>query len=72
VSKRHIVNNVVLAMPHPRLIEAAQDSINNLLQPEDLGRVSRYAVEASVVSPAVNVLCVAMTDEELKPLVYTE
>ncbi|KAH6690316.1 hypothetical protein F5X68DRAFT_229650 [Plectosphaerella plurivora] len=66
-----IINNVTLAMPHPGVYDAATDRINGILQPDDLADVGEYAIKAGVVSPAVNVLCVNMSEDELKPLVYT-
>lgn len=68
---KRIINNVTLAMPHPGVYGAATDRINGILQPDDLADVGEYAIKAGVVSPAVNVLCVNMAEEELKPLVYT-
>lgn len=65
-----IVNNVTLAMPHPGVYTAAQDPINGILQPDDLAGVGEYAIRAGVVSPALNVMCVNMDKDELKPLVY--
>ncbi|OAA79859.1 hypothetical protein LEL_03345 [Akanthomyces lecanii RCEF 1005] len=67
-----IINNVTLAMPHPGVAAAATSPLNGILQPEDLSGLGEYAVKAGVVSPAVNVLCVNMAQDELKPLVYTE
>lgn len=31
-----IVNNITMAMPHPGVLQAAGDRINNILQPQDL------------------------------------
>ncbi|KAK0635623.1 hypothetical protein B0T17DRAFT_624359 [Bombardia bombarda] len=66
------INNVTLAMPHPGIYLAATDPINNILQPSDLSGLGEYLIRASAVSPAVNVLCVNLTPDELSPLVYTE
>lgn len=67
-----IVNNVSLAMPHPGVYTAAiNESMNRILQPSDLDGTGSYNVTGSVVSPAVNVLCVNMDKDELAPLVYT-
>ena len=30
------VNNITMAMPHPGVLQAAQDPINSILQPQDL------------------------------------
>lgn len=67
---KRIVNNVTMAMPHPGVHTAATHENNGILQPNDLNGVGEYIVQASVVSPAVNVLCVNMNEEEVKPLVY--
>jgi hypothetical protein len=66
-----VINNVTMAMPHAGVIAAAKDSINGILQPEELAGVGEYNIAASVVSPAVNVLCVNMNATELEPIVYT-
>lgn len=60
-----------MAMPHPNVYAAAADPVNGILQPTDLDGVGEYAVRASVVSPAVNVLCANLARDELAPLVYT-
>lgn len=52
--------------------KAATNDENNILQPSDLDGLASYNISASVISPAVNVLCVNMNREELEPLVYTE
>ncbi|XWW93303.1 hypothetical protein V2A60_001235 [Cordyceps javanica] len=67
-----IINNVTLAMPHPGVALAATSPLNGILQPSDLSGVGEYAVKAGVVSPAINVMCVNMSPDELKPLIYTE
>ncbi|TVY32053.1 hypothetical protein LOCC1_G008657 [Lachnellula occidentalis] len=67
-----VINNVSLAMPHAGVLAAAQDSKNFILQPEDLAGVGQYSLRASVISPAVNVMCVNMNKTELKPIVYAE
>lgn len=51
--------------------KAATNDENKILQPSDLDGLASYNVSASVISPAVNVLCVNMNREELAPLVYT-
>ncbi|KAK3351054.1 hypothetical protein B0H65DRAFT_107185 [Neurospora tetraspora] len=68
---KRIVNNVTLAVPHPGVYDAATDPTNEILQPSDLSGVGEYRLAASAVSPALNVLCVGMTEKELAPLVYT-
>jgi hypothetical protein len=67
-----IINNVTMSMPHAGVYAAARDPRNNIMQPDELDGVGGYSVRASVVSPAVNVLCVNMAEDELAPLVYTE
>jgi hypothetical protein len=52
-----VINNVSLAMPHVGVLAAAQTPKNAILQSEDLAGVGQYSLRASVVSPAVNVLC---------------
>jgi hypothetical protein len=68
---KRVINNVTLAMPHPGVYAAATAPINGILQPNELLGVGEYSIKASVVSPAVNVLCANMNAEELAPLVYT-
>ncbi|KAJ5936890.1 hypothetical protein N7466_003340 [Penicillium verhagenii] len=66
-----MVNNVTAAFPHGGLFRAARDPRNNIAQPEDFSGEGKYTLDASVAAPAVNVLCVGMTKEELSPLVYS-
>ncbi|KUJ11412.1 uncharacterized protein LY89DRAFT_225149 [Mollisia scopiformis] len=66
-----IVNNVTLSMPHAGLFAAARASKNGILQPEELAGVGEYNIEASVISPTVNVLCANMNKTEVAPLIYT-
>ncbi|KAI3325922.1 hypothetical protein HD806DRAFT_488657 [Xylariaceae sp. AK1471] len=70
-AQKRIINNVTLAMPHAGVYAAATDPINGILQPNELLGVGEYSIRASVVSPAVNVMCVNMNADELAPLVYT-
>lgn len=67
-----MVNNITAAMPHAGIFAAARDPANRIRQPDDLGGQGEYEIEASVPSPAVNVLCVGMSEEELAPLIYTK
>ncbi|KAL2067626.1 hypothetical protein VTL71DRAFT_15722 [Oculimacula yallundae] len=67
-----IVNNVTLSMPHAGIFDAARATRNAILQPEELAGVGEYAIEASVISPTLNVLCVNINKTELAPLIYTE
>lgn len=48
---------------------ATNRTLNGILQPSDLDGVGSYNVSASVISPAVNVLCVNMDSDELSPLI---
>lgn len=48
---------------------ATNRTLNGILQPSDLDGVGSYNISASVVSPAVNVLCVNMDSDELSPLI---
>lgn len=66
------INNVTMAMPHAGVLSAARDGINDILQPEDLDGLGIYSVHASVPSPAINVLCASMTEDDLAPIVYSE
>lgn len=74
LSKKYgrIVHNITAAMPHGGIIGAANHPDNDIIQPKDQSGEGMYELEASVPSPAVNVLCAAMTASELKPIVYTE
>lgn len=64
------VNNITAAMPHGGIIAAANHPANEITQPEDQSGEGMYELEASVPSPAVNVLCVGMNATELAPLIY--
>jgi hypothetical protein len=72
VSKKYgrAINNVSLAMPHSGVFEAAHSPRNEILQPEELNSEGTYSLRASVPSPVMNVLCVNMDEEELRPIVY--
>lgn len=67
-----IINNVTLAMPHPGVVTASKDPINNLGSPEGSQGLGAFSLRASVPSPAVYVLCVNATQAELQPLVYAD
>ncbi|KAI9150417.1 hypothetical protein HJFPF1_10183 [Paramyrothecium foliicola] len=69
---RRIINNASLSFPNPNIYAAATSPINDILQPDDLGGVGEYSVNAAVLSPTINVLCVNMNRDELAPLIYTE
>lgn len=66
-----MVNNITMAMPHAGIPAAAMDPKNDIRQPQDASGEGKYSIEASVPSPAVNVLCVGMNETELAPLVYS-
>lgn len=68
-STKHIVNEVTMAMPHVGVIQARKDPINSLLQPDDIDG-AMFSMVAAVPSPMVNVLCVTMSEPDLKPFVY--
>ncbi|MCJ1390993.1 hypothetical protein MMC18_003854 [Xylographa bjoerkii] len=65
-----IVNNVTMAMPHSGVFGASQLPQNGILQPEDFSGLGQFFIGASVPSPAVNVLCAAVSRAEISPLVY--
>ncbi|KAJ5107542.1 hypothetical protein N7456_004217 [Penicillium angulare] len=73
LSKKHnrMVNNITMAFPHGGIPGAAMDQKNNIRQPKQSSGEGQYIIEASVPSPAVNVLCVGMSEDELSPLVYS-
>jgi hypothetical protein len=64
-----IVNNVTMAMPHAGIYVAANDPVNDILQPSNLNGQSEYKISASVLSPAVNVLCAEISGDELELLI---
>lgn len=66
-----MVNNITMAMPHGGVPGAAMDEKNKIQQPKDASGEGKYNLEATVPSPAVNVLCVGMNKSELSPLVYS-
>ncbi|KAJ5329362.1 hypothetical protein N7452_009752 [Penicillium brevicompactum] len=77
LSKKHnrMINNVTMAMPHGGIPNTAMDPKNKIKQPnsqaDSASGEGKYNIEASVPSPAVNVLCAGMSEKELQPLVYT-
>ncbi|PGH15001.1 hypothetical protein AJ79_02681 [Helicocarpus griseus UAMH5409] len=72
LSHKHgrMVVNVTAAMPHAGLIKAARHPANSLRQPKDFNGLGEFDIQASVVSPVVNVLCAGMTADELSPIIY--
>ncbi|KAL8751893.1 MAG: hypothetical protein Q9184_005906 [Pyrenodesmia sp. 2 TL-2023] len=67
-----VVTNVTMAMPHAGVFGAMRDPVNSIMQPQDLEGLGQYEVQASVPSPAVNVICSSMQREELAPIVFSE
>ncbi|KAF3912167.1 hypothetical protein ABW21_db0206869 [Orbilia brochopaga] len=58
VSGAEGVNNVTLAMPHGGVVSSVRNiTLNNLVQPEAQSDFGNIDVTASVISPAINVLC---------------
>lgn len=66
-----LINNVTLAMPHAGVVDAAQNPANNIPQPKSADGFGAFELHASVVAPAINVLCANMSAQELAPLVYS-
>lgn len=66
-----MVNNITMALPHSGVPIASIDPRNKIRLPQDASGEDKFSIEASVPSPAVNVLCVGMTKTELEPLVYS-
>lgn len=73
LSKKYgrMVNNITMAMPHGGIPAAARNPRNNIKQPVGTSGEGKYNIEASVPSPAINVICAGMSEKELSPLVYT-
>jgi hypothetical protein len=70
---KRFVQNVTMAMPHTNVFHAVRDTINGILQPQDLqGDGGEYTVYASVPAPTVNILCAGVNESELDPLVYVK
>ena len=65
------VQNVTMAMPYANVFHAVRDTINGILQPQDLqGGGGEYTAYASVPAPTINVLCAGVAEEELANLTY--
>jgi hypothetical protein len=73
VSKLHqrVVNNVTLALPHIGVVDAIHNQRNLMPRSESSNSIGPYSLWASVPSPTINVLCVDMTETELKPIVFS-
>lgn len=70
-STSRLVQNVTMAMPHSNVVHAARDSINDIMQPQDLNQGNgRFTIRASVPAPAVNILCAGVTEDDIKSLIY--
>ncbi len=69
---KRLINNVTMAMPHAGIFQAARDPKNNIMQPADLEGLGEYNIIASLPSPAINVLCANMSEEDLEPIIYTK
>ncbi|KAJ9607138.1 hypothetical protein H2200_008210 [Cladophialophora chaetospira] len=63
-----LVQNLTMAMPHANLLNAVQDRSNGIIQPSDLPG-AEYLVEAAIPAPALNIPCVGLSTEELRPLI---
>jgi hypothetical protein len=68
---QRLVQNVTLAMPHANLFNAARDTRNHILQPEDLQGNGEYFIRAAIPAPMINVLCVGLNSTEVKPFIST-
>lgn len=67
-----IINNVTLAMPHAGVSGIYAETFNDtygILQPSEFQGGGAYEIQASVVSPAINVMCVNAAKSELSPLI---
>jgi len=61
------INNVSLVMPHGGLVPAIQNGTeNHLVQPDMSGDFGNIDVTASIINPAVNVLCASLDDETVQ------
>lgn len=65
---RRLFQNISLAMPHGGVFHAARSPKNSILQPEDMGGAGEFYLRAAVPAPALNILCVGTSSEELSPL----
>lgn len=61
------INNVSLVMPHGGLVPAIQNGTeNHFVQPDTSGDFGNIDVTASIINPAVNVLCASLDDETVE------
>ncbi|EAS35859.3 uncharacterized protein CIMG_01213 [Coccidioides immitis RS] len=74
LSRKHgrMVNIATAAMPHAGVFVASRDPRNKLRQPSDFAGFGEFYISASVASPAIQVTCVGMTEDELTPIVYSK
>ncbi|EEP76297.1 predicted protein [Uncinocarpus reesii 1704] len=72
LSKKYgrLVNIATAAMPHSGVFKASRDPRNSLRQPSASAGLGEFTISASVASPAVQVTCVGMTEDELAPIIY--
>ncbi|KAJ6259799.1 hypothetical protein Dda_5440 [Drechslerella dactyloides] len=67
VSDAEGATNVTLAMPHGGVVPSVRNvTLNDLVQPETQSDFGNIDVTASVVSPAINVLCYKLTDSTVR------
>lgn len=69
-SADRLINNVTMAMPHANIYNAAQHPSNKIAQPGELAGQGEYFVLGSLPVPALNVLCVGLSTEEVEPFMY--
>jgi hypothetical protein len=72
-STTRLVQNVTMAMPHANVLNAARDSANGIMQPQELNQgEGEYIIRASVPAPAVNILCAGVTEDDISNLIYVK
>jgi hypothetical protein len=72
-SATRLIQNVTMAMPHANVFNAARDSANGIMQPQDLNEgEGEYIIKASVPAPVVNILCVGVTEDDIESLIYVK
>lgn len=64
-----LIQNVTMAMPHANVFHAVRNPNNKILQPDDIQGAGEYYVKAAVPAPAINVLCVGLSTDEVRPLI---
>ena len=68
---KRLLNNATLAMPHASVVGATRDPVNRILQPKLLDGFGAFELEAATPAPYVNVLCANMSEDELRPMIYS-